>query len=47
MKNENITEKEWYRQKIIKMVKEIHNERFIKMIYGFTGTLWNKDKAGQ
>lgn len=42
--NEKITEKEWYRRKIVEMVEEIRTEKFIKMIYGFTKALWNEEK---
>lgn len=33
------TEKEWYREKIIEMVRQIDSEERIKMIYGFVNRL--------
>lgn len=38
-RQELFAEKEWYREKIIKMVKEIDSEAHINMIYGFVKKL--------
>lgn len=40
----SITEKEYYRKKIIEMVEEIMSERFIKMIYACAKTLYDEEK---
>lgn len=34
-----------YKQKIIDMVKEIHTEQFIKLIYGFTDAAYREEEA--
>lgn len=37
-------EKEWYKEKIVGMTKEIENESHIKMIYGFVKTLYESNR---
>lgn len=33
-----------YKKEIIEMVEKMHNIRFLSMIYGFTHTLFEKEK---
>ncbi len=36
---------EHYKKKIAEMLEEIQNEKFLKMLYGFTKSLYNMEKA--
>lgn len=45
-KEENFSEKDFYREKIVEMVWEIENPRFIKMIYGFVKSLFEEKEEG-
>ena len=40
-------EKEEYREKIIEMVKEIENRSIIKLLYYYTQSGYNEEKAGK
>ena len=40
-------EKEYYKEKIIEMVKEMKNEKILKLIYGFAKSGYEEEKAGR
>ena len=40
-------EKEYYREQIIEMVKEIDNKLILKLVYGFVKCGYNEEKAGR
>ena len=46
MKGGNGVSKEEYKEKIIEMLKELENENYIKMIYGFVKGFLRNEKAG-
>lgn len=37
---------EYYREKIIETVKEIKNEKLLKLIFGFVRSVYNEEKEG-
>ena len=41
-----MSEEEYYKEKIIAMVKEIKSLKFIHMMYGFVKRLYKEEKAG-
>lgn len=43
----NFKEKDWYREKIIEMVKQIEDSLILKLIYGFTKSGCDEEKAGR
>ena len=45
MKDNNLREKAYYKDKIVKMVREIESIEFLEMIYGFVNRL-HKEEAG-
>lgn len=53
MKNQtetNVNEKigggvKWYREKIIEMVGQIENEKYLKMIYGYVNSAYREEKS--
>lgn len=47
MENSNFKEKEYYKEKIIEMVEEIENPLILKLIYGFTKSGYEEEKAGR
>lgn len=47
MKDSNLREKSYYREKIIEMVGEIENPLILKLIYGFTKSGYKEEKAGR
>ncbi len=42
MNDENFKEKDYYKEKIIGMVKKINSQKFLKMIYGFVKALFEE-----
>jgi hypothetical protein len=40
-------EKEFYRDEIVKMVNEIKNSKFIKIVYGCVKACYSEEKAGE
>nr|DAQ56273.1 MAG TPA: hypothetical protein [Caudoviricetes sp.] len=42
-----VNEKEFYRERIIEMVKKIDNVCILKLIYGFVKSGYNEEKAGK
>lgn len=42
-----VNEKEFYRERIIEMVKKIDNICILKLIYGFVKSGYNEEKAGK
>lgn len=44
---EMLREKEYYREKIIEMVEKIENSLILKLIYGFTKSGYEEEKAGR
>lgn len=43
----NNKEKEFYREQIIEMVKEMENKKILKLIYGFVKSGYGEEKAGR
>ena len=41
---DGLRERDYYKERIIEMVKEIKNTKFIKMIYGFTQALYEEEE---
>lgn len=46
MNDGNFKEKDFYKQKIIEMVEEIDNQKILRLIYLFTKSGYNEEKAG-
>lgn len=42
-----VNEKEFYRERIIEMVKKIDSVCILKLIYGFVKSGYNEEKAGK
>ncbi len=42
-----MNEKDFYREQIIEMVKKIDDSKILKLIYGFTKSGYNEEKAGK
>lgn len=40
-------EKEFYKEQIIKMVREMENPLILKLIYGFVKSGYNEERAGR
>lgn len=35
----------WYREKIVEMVGQIENEKYLKMIYGYVNSAYREEKS--
>lgn len=46
MSTDNFREKDYYKEKIIEMLKDIENPEILKLIYGFTKSGYREERAG-
>lgn len=47
MKDNNLSKKDYYKKKIVEMVGKIENQLILKLIYGFTKSGYEEEKAGR
>lgn len=47
MKDNNLREKEHYREKIVEIVRKIHSPTILKFVYGFVKSGYEEERAGR